>query len=1088
MLKLIGKSRSPAPLPFGAMTNLPPDYFSGGLGKVIRLFAIAAGLFSTLSAAQYDQRLANLSTRGQVGTGSGVMITGLIIQAGAPKQVLIRAVGPTLGAAPYSVPGTISNPILSLYNSSNALVATTNKWLATDAATMAAVGAFPLKTGSNDAAMVVTLSPGTYTAQVSGLNNGTGIALLEVYDVSGAARLMNLSTRALVGSDANMLISGLIVAPNGGIRKVLIRAVGPGLTSLGVGGALADPVFSVIDSSGRVIASNDNWGTADINGELQAAFAQSGAFPLPANSKDAALIVDLQPNANYTIQVSSIDGSTGLGLVEVYDLTPDTLATVSVAASVASTDTSGAAPAVFTLTRLGPTTSPVTVYYTVSGTAIAGVDYTTLPGSVTIPAGASSVNVPVVASTASRNSTNTSVTLTVAPGLSYGIGTGNATVTIFYNPGSLYVANLRAAAGATNSTAYGTATLQLSPDETYALVNVSFSNLSSPEVTAHLVINGVFVEGVPPGQVNGSVWVFQPTGAYSAADLIAAIKAGRVYVSIDTSAYPGGELTGSFLKSTGSGVFSVPSAPPPVDLTQVSQADAARFLTQATFGPSATDINAFVSQGYTTWLNTQIAMAPTLHRAATLADFAQYTQSATTTAPTGTDRQAAWWKIAVTAPDQLRQRVAFALSEIFVISDQNSTVSGAQEGAANYYDLLARDAFGNYRQLLEDVTLSPMMGIYLSSLRNAKGTFDSKGNVLTSADENYAREVMQLFSIGLNLLQPDGTLQLDSTGQPIPTYNQTTITETAKVFTGWAYYSTSANPNFRGGAADYIDPMMLYPAFHDDGQKTVVGGRIIPASQGGAKDLKDMLDTLFNHPNTGPFISRELIQRLVTSNPSPGYVYRVAQVFADNGAGVRGDLAAVVRAILTDYEARSPALVGTPGHGKLKEPLLRATAVLRAFGGASNSGRFNISNPETNLDQAALRSATVFNFFQPDFVQPGDLASAGLYAPEFQILTATTAITIPNFLYTYVYNTRSTTNATEQTIGLDLSSLLPLAATPQQLVDTLNLVLTGNTMAKATSDRIVAAIGGMPGGTSTTEKVRSAIYLITTSPDGSIQK
>ncbi len=1070
------------------MIDLTPNAVAGFAGRFFRLLAVAWVAALTLQAAQFDQRLANLSTRGQVGTGSSVMITGLIIQPGTPKQVLIRAVGPTLGAAPFNVPGTIASPTLSLYNSSNVLVATNSKWLTVDAATMTSVGAFSLKTGSNDAAMVVTLAPGSYTAQVSGLNNGTGIALLEVYDVSGAARLMNLSTRALVGADANMLISGLVVAPNGGIRKVLIRAVGPGLTGLGVGGALADPVFSVIDSSGRVIASNDNWGTADINGELQAAFAQSGAFPLQANSRDAALIVDLQPNANYTIQVSSIDGSTGLGLVEVYDLTPDNLATVNVTASVASTDNNGAAPAVFTLTRLGPTTSPVTVYYTVSGSAIAGVDYTALPGSVTIPAGSSSVNVPVVASTTSQNSTNTTVTLTIAAGLSYGIGTGNASVTIFYNAGSLYVANLRAATGATNSTAYGTATLQLSPDEKYALVNVSFSNLSSPEITAHLVINGVFVQGVPPGQVNGSVWVFQPTGTYSAADLVAAIKAGRVYVSIDTSGYPAGELTGTFLKSSGSGVFTVPPASPPQNLTQITQADAGRFLAQATFGASLADINALVAKGYTTWLNEQTAMAPTLQRTATLADFTQYTQNATTTAPTGTDRQAAWWKIAVTAPDQLRQRVAFALSEIFVISDQNSTISNAQEGASNYYDLLARDAFGNYRQLLEDVTLSPMMGIYLSSLRNAKGTFDTKGNVLTSADENYAREVMQLFSIGLNLLQPDGTLQLDSTGQPIPTYDQTTITETAKVFTGWAFYSTAALPNFRGGAADYINPMMLYPAFHDDGQKTVVGGRIIPAAQGGAKDLKDMLDTLFNHPNTGPFISRQLIQRLVTSNPSPGYVYRVAQVFANNGAGVRGDLGAVVQAILTDYEARSSTLLSTAGHGKLKEPLLRATAVLRAFGGGSNSGRFNISNPETNLDQAALRSATVFNFFMPDFVLPGDLASAGLYAPEFQILTATTAITVPNFLYTYIYNTRSTTDGTQQTIGLDLTSLLPLTATPQQLVDNLNLVLTGGTMSKATSDRIVAAISGMPNGTSTTEKARSAIYLVTTSADGSIQK
>ncbi|HWA07837.1 MAG TPA: DUF1800 family protein [Opitutaceae bacterium] len=967
-----------------------PSGFAGAfhrwLGFAVMVFG--AGLISA-DAADYDQRLANLSTRGQVGTGANVMITGFIIQPGSPKQVLIRAVGPQLAKAPYNVPGTLANPVLSLYNSSNVLIGTNDNWSTADAATMSAVGAFALTPGSTDAAMIVTLSPGTYTAQVSGVSNGTGVALLEVYDVSGSARLMNLSTRALVGSGANTLISGLVVAPSPTARRVLIRAVGPGLASLNVPGAVADPSFTVLNAAGQVIASNDNWGTADTGGILTSTFSSSGAFPLQPGSRDAALIVDLPSNATYTIQVSSVDGSTGVGLVEVYDLTPDN-----------------------------------------------GV-------------------------------------LTALP-------SGN---------GTLYIAALHPASGAGNSTAYGTATLQLSADEKSALVSVSFSNLSSPETTAHLVIDGVFVQGLPYGQVSGSAWVFQATGSFSAADLVAALKAGRVYLSIDTAGYPGGELTGSLVKSSGSGIFNIPPAPPPIDLAQMSQTDAARFLTQATFGATAADIAALQQKGYAAWLNEQMAMAPSLHRAATLADVGQFTQNATGNAtPTGANRQAAWWKIAVTGPDQLRQRVAFALSEILVISDQNSTVNNAQEGAANYYDLLARDAFGNFRQLIEDVTLNPMMGIYLSSLRNAKGTTDSKGNVLTSADENYAREVMQLFTIGLNQLQPDGTLQLDGNGQPIPTYDQTTITETAKVFTGWSYFSSSANPSFRGGASDYIDPMMLFPTQHDDAAKTIVGGKVLPAGQGGAKDLKDTLDTLFNHPNTAPFISRQLIERLVTSNPTPAYVYRVAQVFANNGSGVRGDLGAVVRAILTDYEARSTAYLDVPGHGKLREPLLRATEVLRAFNAASNSGRYNIANPETNLVEASLRATTVFNFFEPSYVMPGDLASAGLYAPEFQILTATTAITIPNFLNTYIYNSRSATDPTQQTIGLDLTSLLPLAKTPSALVDQLNLVLSSGTIPSAMKDRIVAALAAMPGNATDTDRVRTAIYLVVTSPEGAIQK
>jgi uncharacterized protein (DUF1800 family) len=287
--------------------------------------------------------------------------------------------------------------------------------------------------------------------------------------------------------------------------------------------------------------------------------------------------------------------------------------------------------------------------------------------------------------------------------------------------------------------------------------------------------------------------------------------------------------------------------------------------------------------------------------------------------------------------------------------------------------------------------------------------------------------------------------------------------------------------------------MMLWPAFHDDTAKTIVGGKVLPAGQSGIKDIHDTLDALFEHPNTAPFISRQLIQRLVTSNPSPGYIYRVARVFANNGAGVRGDLGAVVRAILTDYEARSNAVASTATFGKLKEPLLRATAIFRAFEAASNLGRYNIANPQGGLAQAALRAPTVFNFFEPNFVLPGAVAAAGLYAPEYQILTDTTALTQPNFYYTYIYNNRSATNMTQQTIGLNLTNWLPLARTPRQLVDAINLLLASGTVPKRDSDRMVAAIEAMPAGNATStaadlERVRSAIYLAITSPHGAIQK
>ena len=317
-----------------------------------------------------------------------------------------------------------------------------------------------------------------------------------------------------------------------------------------------------------------------------------------------------------------------------------------------------------------------------------------------------------------------------------------------------------------------------------------------------------------------------------------------------------------------------------------------------------------------------------------------------------------------------------------------------------------------------------------------------------------------------------------------------------------SYPTSNATPNatananlFRAGPAvsAYLDPMMLWPAFHDDTAKTIIGGKVLPPGQGGIKDLADTLDALFQHPNTGPFISRQLIQRLVTSNPSPGYIYRVSQVFANNGAGVRGDLGAVVRAILTDYEARSNAVASTATFGKLKEPLLRATAIFRAFDAASNLGRYAINNPEGALAQAAMRAPTVFNFFEPNFVLPGAVAEAGLFAPEYQILTDTTALTQPNFYYGYIYANRSTTDMAQATIGLNLTPWLPLARTPQQLVDSVNLLLAAGAVPKRDSDRMVAAINAMPAGTATStaadlERVRSAIYLAITSPHGAIQK
>lgn len=958
--------------------------------------ALTALVFLPARAAEFGERLGNLSTRTEVGAGAHVLVSGFVVGPGDTKKILLRAVGPALSS--FAVTGTLGDPVLRLFDAGGTLLATNDDWSAADAATMSSVGAFALPPGSRDAALVATLAPGAYTAQVSGAAGTTGVALLEIYDVTGTARLINLSTRALVGSGSATLLAGLVVAPGGGPRHLLVRAVGPALTAFGVPGAHADPTLTVLDSRGLALATNDNWDTANATGQLTTAFTHAGAFPFAAGSKDAALLVDLTPG-NFSIQITSSAGSTGVALVEVYDLTPPPVA---------------------------------------------------------LPAGS----------------------------------------------GTFYVASLRPSSAAPGSTASGTATLQLSADERSALINVSFSNLSSTEVVAHLVLDGSFILGLPQGQVSQRTWTLAPIGIYSAADLLAALKAGRISVSIDTVKHPAGELVGGFVRNSGSIIFLPPAPAPAIDLSSLTPAAASRFLQHATFGPAPADITDLVNKGYVAWLDAQMALPATPHRAYTMDDFsanAHEGQGAPVGGvypyPGGTHRQAAWWKVVLTAPDQLRQRVALALSEIFVVSDQEPTVNTWQEGTANYYDVLVANSFGNFRTLLEQVTLHPIMGAYLSTIRNGRATFEpSTGLQLTFANENFAREIMQLFTIGLNELNPDGTLRLDATGQPIPTYDQDTVVETAKVFTGWGFFSTDGARDFRttGGnrPGDWLIPMMLYPEQHDDTAKTILGGRVLPAAQGGAKDLKDTLDTLFAHPNTGPFIVRQLIQRLVTSNPSPGYVYRVAQVFANNGTGVRGDLGAVIRALLLDYEARSPALLADIGHGKLKEPLLRASAVLRAFGATSDSGRYNI-DAYPGLVQAPLRAPTVFNFFPPDYARPGALASAGLQSPEFQILTDTSGITMPNFFHLFIYNIKPAVPSDEarQVIYLRLDPILPLARTPVALVDHFNLLFCAGTMSDATHARIVAALYAMPATTATddAERVRAALYLVVNCPDGAIQ-
>ena len=515
-------------------------------------------------------------------------------------------------------------------------------------------------------------------------------------------------------------------------------------------------------------------------------------------------------------------------------------------------------------------------------------------------------------------------------------------------PGTLYTANLLAQANV-NSTAVGTATLRVSADGSRAVLNFKYSGLTSPVTGEHIHCDPYLtnpsqiifdIDAATPQPDGSYVWTIAPVGTLTdAASILEIIREGKAYINIHTVNYPAGEINGHFTLAAGTQNFTPPPPPPAWTDDHSSSNAAARFLIQATFGPGANDIAAVQSLGYDGWIDYQFSLPVSQHLPLV---FTNATSDPTKPYPS-TLVYNTWWQQSITAPDQLRQRVAFALSEILVVS-QNGELMDNARALSGYYDTLLENAFGNYRTLLEAVTLNPAMGNFLDMRGN------DAGSIVTGihANENYAREIMQLFSIGLNRLWPDGTLVMDSQGNLIPTYNQNVIMGFASVFTGWNYYQpnqangrlpTSFNPR-----SDYVDPMVLVPTHHELDTKLLLDNVMLPQAWGsqanpsspdfdayGLQDLESALDSIFNNPNVGPFICRQLIQRLVTSSPSRDYLYRVVQRFNDNGAGVRGDMQAVIKAILLDYEARSPDLLAQSTFGKQREPLLRVTAVARAL-------------------------------------------------------------------------------------------------------------------------------------------------------------
>ena len=576
---------------------------------------------------------------------------------------------------------------------------------------------------------------------------------------------------------------------------------------------------------------------------------------------------------------------------------------------------------------------------------------------------------------------------------------------------------------------------------------------------------------------------------------------------------------------------------------------AARFLVQAAFGPDSAEIARVQSLGFEAWINDQFSRPIGYHQPDMEALDAQIRADDPTdpNARAWSDDYAVpWWNQAMKpgpTADPLRQRVAYALSQILVISDRVDAIGFYPAAMANYYDMLLRNAFGNYRALLYEATMHPCMGAYLSHLRNAKE--DPERNLFP--DENYAREVMQLFSIGLWQLNPDGTRQLDGQGRPIPSYTNDDIRNFAKVFTGlalkrrggstaphvrtadWFYWTD--NETYEGTMEMWDMESWVYRSdrpwiqspeyYHDRTAKPLLNGVVIPANQRGLKDIQDAIANLVAHPNSGPFISRLLIQRFVTSNPSPEYLGRVASVFTANKSNPQ-QMREVMKAILLDPMARAPESLVDKTFGKQREPYLRIANLMKAFGASAASGKFELRYLNYPTAQRPLHSPSVFNFYLPDYQPPGEMATRGLYGPEFQITTDITAISNPNYAMSSVTgyriwqnnNPTATYNQGDFNLwgsyydegdprrGTDLvrpnyTAELALASDPGALLRRLDLLMTYGSLSARKHQIIREALERITPSTHSPQgypndylrtRVETAIYLISISPEFCILK
>jgi len=632
--------------------------------------------------------------------------------------------------------------------------------------------------------------------------------------------------------------------------------------------------------------------------------------------------------------------------------------------------------------------------------------------------------------------------------------------------------------GAANTPASGSSTIVLAADGLSARITLNFNNLTTLQTAAH--VHGPADPGtsapplysVPMGSFTDVGWVFEPTAGHTVNDQVDALKTGRLYINVHSTTYPNGEIRGQYrvTSSVGNPDLAIPN--PPNMAATPTDAEAHRFLQQASMGATPALVAQVKSMGYAAWIDSQLALP-----ASTYYPFVSAASLSNDDQKTGALRSR-FFMNALQGNDQLRQRVAFAMSQMLVTSTLDTpTVTTGQNGPgmALYQDLMMTSATSNFLNILQGVTMSPYMGSYLNMANSNK---PSGGN---TANENYTRELMQLFSIGVYKQWTNGTLKIDNLGSPIPTYDQDVIEEMSRVFTGFTY-NTPGCTNFNCQPF-YLSNMKLVQANHDVGIKTILDGVVLPAGQLGTDDVYQTLGYIFNHPNVGPFVGKHLIQHLVTSNPSKGYIARVAKAFDNDGTGARGNMSAVVKAVLLDVEARRDPTTD-PRFGRLVEPALFLTQFLRGMGATGQ--RYGLAERCNEMQQQIFGSPTVFNYYAADYQIPGTT----LLGPPFGIYTETASVRRANIANTFIYGTLSRpgyTPAGGTGVTFDYAPYIASAGNPAALVDALAARLMPGRMSPAMRQTIINAVTNTAS-TDTTNRARTAIYLFATSPSFNINR